>query len=154
MSTSVLYHCFWVIGRVAHHVCTRFEKGCTVFKIDQEPTTFVCSKCGSRAVTRKKLRHYTSQSPMSLRSAHREIRALTARRASHQLSSHAGFIAERYGLLSASLDRSAASQVGAILSALHYCVCPRAGPAWSSVWPGQKDRPSSAYRQSIGKPCS
>jgi lipid-binding SYLF domain-containing protein len=57
---------------------------------------------------------------MSLRSAHREIAALTARRASHQLWSHAGLIVERYSLRSASVDRSKASLVGAILNALHY----------------------------------
>jgi hypothetical protein len=57
---------------------------------------------------------------MSLRSAHREIRARAARRASHQLPSHAGWTVERYSLLSASVDRSRVSLVGAILNALHY----------------------------------
>jgi hypothetical protein len=57
---------------------------------------------------------------MSLRSAHCEIRALTARRASHQLWSYAGLIVERYSSLSASVARSTASLVGAILNALHY----------------------------------
>jgi transposase len=53
MSTSILYHCFGVSGRGIHHVHTRFEKGRTVFRIDQDPTTFQCSHCGSRAVKRK-----------------------------------------------------------------------------------------------------
>lgn len=53
MSTSILYHCFGIMGRGIHHVRTRFERGCTVFKIDQDPTTFVCSNCGSRAVKKK-----------------------------------------------------------------------------------------------------
>lgn len=53
MSTSILYHCFGVMGRGIHHVHTRFEKGRTVFKIDQDPTTFQCSHCGSRAVRKK-----------------------------------------------------------------------------------------------------
>jgi transposase len=53
MSTSILYHCFGVMGRGIHHVHTRFEKGRTVFRIDQDPTTFQCSRCGSRAVKRK-----------------------------------------------------------------------------------------------------
>jgi hypothetical protein len=57
---------------------------------------------------------------MSLRSAHCEIRALTARRASHQLWSYAGLIVERYSSLSASVAGSTASLVGAILNALHY----------------------------------
>lgn len=53
MSTSILYHCFGVMGRGIHHVHTRFEKGRTVFRIDQDPTTFQCSHCGSRAVKKK-----------------------------------------------------------------------------------------------------
>lgn len=53
MSTSVLYHCFGVMGRGIHHSHTRFEKGRTVFKINQVPTTFQCSHCGSRAVKKK-----------------------------------------------------------------------------------------------------
>lgn len=53
MSTSILYHCFGVMGRGIHHVHTRFKKGGTVFKIDQDPTTFCCSRCGSRAVKKK-----------------------------------------------------------------------------------------------------
>jgi hypothetical protein len=57
---------------------------------------------------------------MSLRSAHCETRALTARRPSHQLWSYAGLIVERYSSLSASVARSTASQVGAILNALYY----------------------------------
>jgi TolB protein len=59
---------------------------------------------------------------MSLRSAHREIRAFTARRASHQIWSHAGLIEQRHSLLSASVDRSTASLARAILNALHYSV--------------------------------
>jgi hypothetical protein len=57
---------------------------------------------------------------MSLRSAHREIRALAGRRASHQLWSHAGLIVERYSPLSAFMNRSTASLAGAILDALHH----------------------------------
>jgi hypothetical protein len=57
---------------------------------------------------------------MSLRSAHCEIRALTARRASHQLRSYAALIVERYSSLSACVARSTTSLVGAILNALHY----------------------------------
>jgi len=53
MSTSILYHCFGVMGRGIHHVHTRFKKGCTVFRIEQDPTTFACSHCGSRAVKKK-----------------------------------------------------------------------------------------------------
>jgi transposase len=41
------------MGRGIHHVHTRFEKGGTVFKIDQDPTTFRCSRCGSRVVKKK-----------------------------------------------------------------------------------------------------
>jgi transposase len=53
MSTSILYHCFGVMGRGIHHVHTRFEKGRTVFGIDQDATTLQCSRCGSRAVKQK-----------------------------------------------------------------------------------------------------
>lgn len=53
MSTSVLYHCFGVMGRGIHYSHTRFEKGRTVFRINQDPTTFQCSRCGSRAVKKK-----------------------------------------------------------------------------------------------------
>ncbi len=53
MSTSVLYHCFGVMGRGIHHSHTRFEEGRTVFRINQDPTTFQCSRCGSRAVKKK-----------------------------------------------------------------------------------------------------
>lgn len=53
MSTSILYHCFGVYGRGIHYVHTRFEKGHTVFRIDQDPTTFQCSLCGSRKVKKK-----------------------------------------------------------------------------------------------------
>jgi hypothetical protein len=52
------------------------------------------------------------------------IRALTARRASHQLWSYAGLIVERYRSLFASVARSTASLVGAILNALHYKLAP------------------------------
>jgi hypothetical protein len=57
---------------------------------------------------------------MSLRSVPREIRALTARRASHKLWSRASLTVERYSVLSAAMDRSTASLVSAILNALHY----------------------------------
>jgi hypothetical protein len=40
MSTSILYHCFGVVGRGIHYVRTRLEKGCTIFRIEQEPTTY------------------------------------------------------------------------------------------------------------------
>lgn len=53
MSTSVLYHCFGVMGRGIYHLHTRFEKGRTVFRINQDPTTFQCSRCGRRAVKKK-----------------------------------------------------------------------------------------------------
>jgi transposase len=53
MSTSILYHCFGVMGRGIHHVNTRFEKGRTTFRIDQDPTTLECSHCGSRRVKKK-----------------------------------------------------------------------------------------------------
>ena len=53
MSTSILYHCFGVWGRGIHYVHTRFENGHTVFRIDQDPTTFQCSLCGSRKVKKK-----------------------------------------------------------------------------------------------------
>jgi hypothetical protein len=77
---------------------------------------------------------------MSLRSAHCEIRALTARRASHQLWSYAGLIVERYSSLSASVTRSTASLlVGAILNALHYSADKHGIPAeglWRNGAPG------------------
>jgi transposase len=53
MSTSILYHCFGVMGRGIRYVHTRFEKGSTIFRIDQDPTTLRCSHCGSRAVKKK-----------------------------------------------------------------------------------------------------
>lgn len=68
MSTSILYHCFGVMGRGIHHVHTRFEKGCTVFRIDQDPTTFQCSHCGSRAVKKKgTVRRVWNTLPIGLR---------------------------------------------------------------------------------------
>jgi len=68
MSTSILYHCFGVMGRGIHHVHTRFEKGCTVFRIDQDPTTFRCSHCGSRAVKKKgTVRRVWNTLPIGLR---------------------------------------------------------------------------------------
>lgn len=68
MSTSILYHCFGVMGRGIHHVHVRFEKGCTVFRIDQDPTTFECSHCGSRAVKKKgTVRRVWNTLPVGLR---------------------------------------------------------------------------------------
>jgi transposase len=68
MSTSILYHCFGVAGRGIHHVHTRFEKGRTVFRIDQDPTTFHCSQCGSRTVkTKGTVRRVWMTLPIGLR---------------------------------------------------------------------------------------
>lgn len=53
MSTSILYHCFGVMGRGIRHAHTRFEKGRTIFRIKQDPTTLHCSLCGSRDVKKK-----------------------------------------------------------------------------------------------------
>jgi transposase len=53
MSTSILYHCFGVMGRGIRHVHTRFKRGSTVFRIEQDPRTVQCSHCGSRAVKKK-----------------------------------------------------------------------------------------------------
>jgi transposase len=53
MSTSILYHCFGVVGRGIRHRRTRFEKGRTIFRIEQDPTTYTCAQCGSRAVKKK-----------------------------------------------------------------------------------------------------
>lgn len=53
MSTSILYHCFGVVGRGMRHIRTRFEKGCTIFRIEQDRTTYRCSHCGSRNVKKK-----------------------------------------------------------------------------------------------------
>jgi hypothetical protein len=71
---------------------------------------------------------------MSLRSAHCETRALTARRASHQLWSYAGLIVERYSSLSATVDRCEVSVVGAILYARHYNL-PSKDVANGEAWP-------------------
>ncbi|HTY23871.1 MAG TPA: ISL3 family transposase [Desulfomonilaceae bacterium] len=53
MSTGVLYHCFGITGRGIHHVHTRYEAGRTIFRIGQDPTTLLCSACGSRRVWKK-----------------------------------------------------------------------------------------------------
>lgn len=53
MSTSILYHCFGITGRGYHHVHTRFERGRTIFRISQDPTTLECSRCGCRRVMKK-----------------------------------------------------------------------------------------------------
>jgi len=56
------------MGRGIHHVHVRFEKGCTVFRIDQDPTTFECSHCGSRAVKKKgTVRRVWNTLPVGLR---------------------------------------------------------------------------------------
>ena len=71
MSTSILYHCFGIMGRGIHHVRTRFEKGSTIFTIDQDPTTLVCCNCGSRAVKRKgTVRRVWNTLPIGLRPTH------------------------------------------------------------------------------------
>jgi transposase len=51
MSTSLLYHSFGIMGY--RYVHTRYEEGRTIFRIDQDPTTFRCPACGSRRVIRK-----------------------------------------------------------------------------------------------------
>lgn len=51
MSTSLLYHCFGIVGY--RYVRTRYGEGRTIFKIDQDPTTFRCPVCDSRRVIRK-----------------------------------------------------------------------------------------------------
>ena len=51
MSTSLLYHCFGIVGY--RYVRTRYGEGRTIFKIDQDPTTFRCPVSDSRRVIRK-----------------------------------------------------------------------------------------------------
>jgi transposase len=53
MSTSILYHCFGITGRGIRFVHSRFEKGRTIFRISQDPTTLMCPVCGSRKVTKQ-----------------------------------------------------------------------------------------------------
>ena len=53
MSTSLLYHCFGIMGRGIHHVHTRFEKGRTILRIGQDPSSLACSLCGCREVMKK-----------------------------------------------------------------------------------------------------
>jgi transposase len=53
MSTSILYHCFGITGRGYYHVHTRFEGGCTIFRVGQDPSTHECAQCGSRTVRKK-----------------------------------------------------------------------------------------------------
>ena len=53
MSTSILYHCFGVTGRGYRYVHTSFEKGCTIFRVDQDPSSYKCSRCGSSRVKKK-----------------------------------------------------------------------------------------------------
>ncbi len=53
MSTSILYHCFGITGRGYHDVHTRFQGGCTIFRVGQDPPTLECPQCGSRTVRRK-----------------------------------------------------------------------------------------------------
>ena len=68
MSTSILYHCFGVMGRGIRHVHTRFEEGRTVFRIDQDPSTFECSRCESRDVRKKgTVRRVWNALPVGLR---------------------------------------------------------------------------------------
>ena len=50
MSTSLLYHAYGLRGY--REQCIDFEEGTIRFVIAQNPETFCCSNCGSRAVTR------------------------------------------------------------------------------------------------------
>lgn len=50
MSTSLLYHAWGTRGY--SHVRTRFEQGCTIFAMEQNPEGFCCSACGCRTVVR------------------------------------------------------------------------------------------------------
>jgi transposase len=68
MSTSLLYHCFGIFGRGIHYVSTGIKEGRTIFKIDQDPTTFECSNCGSRKVKKKgTVRRVWTTLPIGLR---------------------------------------------------------------------------------------
>lgn len=53
MSTSILYHCFGVTGRGYRYINTRFEEGRTIFRVDQDPRSYECSRCGSHQVKKK-----------------------------------------------------------------------------------------------------
>jgi transposase len=53
MSTSLLYHRFGIVGRGYYYERTRYEKGRTIFRIRQDPTTLECPRCGSRKVKKK-----------------------------------------------------------------------------------------------------
>jgi len=51
MSTSLLYHTWGIRGYTYIH--TRYEKGCTVFRVEQEDSSLRSSCCGSREVKKR-----------------------------------------------------------------------------------------------------
>jgi len=51
MSTSLLYHTWGIRGYT--HIHTRYEKGCTIFRVEQEASGVRSSCCGSREVNKR-----------------------------------------------------------------------------------------------------
>ena len=51
MSTSLLYHTWGIRGYTYIH--TRYEKGCTIFRVKQEESSLRSSCCGSRKVNKR-----------------------------------------------------------------------------------------------------
>ena len=51
MSTSLLYHAWGIRGY--NYVHTRYEKGCTIFRIEQDDADLRSACCGSRAVNKR-----------------------------------------------------------------------------------------------------
>ena len=51
MSTSLLYHTWGIRGYT--HIHTRYEKGCTIFRVEQEAFSVRSSCCGSREVNKR-----------------------------------------------------------------------------------------------------
>ena len=51
MSTSLLYHTWGIRGY--NYIHTRYEKGCTIFKVEQEDSSLRCSYCKDRKVKKR-----------------------------------------------------------------------------------------------------
>ena len=51
MSTSLLYHTWGIRGYTYVH--TRYEKGRTIFRVEQEESSLCCSCCGNRNVKKR-----------------------------------------------------------------------------------------------------
>jgi len=51
MSTSLLYHTWGIRGYIYIHA--RYEKGCTIFRVEQEESSLRSSCCGSREVNKR-----------------------------------------------------------------------------------------------------